>query len=52
MSRHIPDRDGHQPFPGWKRIDAFGDVISDADRHRVEEEGGMIGLDQYKGETP
>ena len=50
LSSHIPDADGHQPFPGWKRIDAFGDVISAEDRHRVETEGGTIGIADYRGE--
>ena len=51
LSSHLPDADGSiQPFPGWKRIDAFGDVISADDQRRVETEGGTIPFDQYRGE--
>lgn len=49
-SPHVPDAEGRQPFPAWKRIDLFDDVLSEADRRRVATEGGPIPLDAYRGE--
>ena len=50
LSRHVPDREGRQPFPKWKRIDAFADVISPADDRSVEREGGRLAYEDYAGE--
>jgi len=50
VSPHIPDEQGHQPFPAWKRIELFGDVLTDADRRRVAGAGGPIPLEDYRGE--
>ena len=51
LSRHLPDEQGRQPFPKWKRIDAFADVISSDDDRRVAREGGRLALEDYTGET-
>jgi len=50
VSRHVPDASGRQPFPNWKRIDVFGDVLPEDDRAGVAAAGGPIGLDRYEGE--
>lgn len=50
LSHHLPDAHGRQPFPKWKRINAFADVISPEDGRRVEHEGGRIALEEYAGE--
>jgi hypothetical protein len=50
LSPHIPDRHGRQPFPAWKRLDIFSDVLPEADRSMIETEGGTMPLDAYRGE--
>ncbi|MDQ0469622.1 pyridoxamine 5'-phosphate oxidase family protein [Labrys wisconsinensis] len=50
LSPHIPDAGGCQPFPAWKRIDIFGDVLPAADSRRVAEAGGPITVADYPGE--
>ncbi len=51
LSRHVPKADGTQPFPNWKRIDAFADVISPDDDRRVGHEGGRVAFEEYRGEA-
>jgi len=50
LSAHVPDELGHQPFPAWKRIDVIADSLNPADRARVDDAGGAIALEQYRGE--
>lgn len=50
ISKHVPDGNGRQPFPAWKRLDIFKDVISDDDRRRVIASGGTIDSEHYEGE--
>lgn len=50
LSPHVPDADGHQPFPEWKRIDAFNDALPEADRQAVAGAGGTVPLEEYRGE--
>ena len=50
LSRHVPDAEGQQPFPKWKRIDAFADVISPDDDRQVAREGGRLAFEDYAGE--
>lgn len=47
-SRFVPDADGDQPFPAWKRVDVFQDVLPAADRGRADDEGGTITREQYR----
>ena len=49
-SVHIPDEEGRQPFPAWKRIDAIADSLSSRDKEKVALAGGPIGFDAYHGE--
>lgn len=46
-SRFVPDVDGHQPYPAWKRIDGFQDVLPARDQGRAADEGGTITRDEY-----
>ncbi|MEM1247218.1 MAG: pyridoxamine 5'-phosphate oxidase family protein [Acidobacteriota bacterium] len=47
-SRYVPDGDGEQPYPSWKRIDALQPVLPAADQGRAEREGGTISVDEYQ----
>jgi len=46
-STYVPDEDGDQPFPAWKRIDGLQDVLPPDDRGRAEEVGGTITEEEY-----
>jgi predicted pyridoxine 5'-phosphate oxidase superfamily flavin-nucleotide-binding protein len=50
LSRHVPDAEGKQPFPSWKRLDFFSDTLSDDEAAEVAQAGGTISVDQYRGE--
>ncbi len=55
-SPYVPDADGKQPYPAWKRIDHIQDHLRPADRGRADAEGGCITEEQYgealaKGES-
>lgn len=47
-SRFVPDVEGQQPYPAWKRVDAFQDVLPHRDRGRAETEGGPITREEYR----
>jgi uncharacterized protein len=46
-SRFVPDADGGQPYPAWKRVEAFQDVLPGPDRGRAATEGGTITRENY-----
>ncbi|WP_409330507.1 pyridoxamine 5'-phosphate oxidase family protein [Trujillonella humicola] len=46
-SRFVPDVEGDQPYPAWKRIDALQDALPARDRGRAAQEGGEITMDEY-----
>ncbi|MEM7273545.1 MAG: pyridoxamine 5'-phosphate oxidase family protein [Actinomycetota bacterium] len=48
-SPYVPDADGNQPHPSWKRIDSLQDVLSPADESRTAEAGGTITQEEYAG---
>lgn len=48
-SQYVPDENGEQPLPSWKRIDGIQDVLSDDVKARVADAGGII-TDQDYGE--
>ena len=50
LSPHVPDEQGRQPFPAWKRIDLIADSLSERDRTRVTTAGGPISAEAYRGE--
>ncbi len=51
LSRHLPDTQGRQPFPAWKRINVFADALPRGDAERVEAAGGTVGIEEYAGEA-
>lgn len=46
-SRYVPDVNGRQPFPSWKRIDVVQEALRVEDQGRATEVGGTITLDEY-----
>ena len=50
-SPHVPDAAGRQPFPNWKRLDFFADVLPARDVGTVERLGGSIPVEDYRGEA-
>lgn len=46
-SPYVPDADGAQPLPAWKRIDLVQDVLDDEGRSATEAAGGPITADDY-----
>jgi uncharacterized protein len=46
-SKYLPDADGNAPLPIWKRLDIMQSAITDADRVRVAEFGGVIDQAAY-----
>ena len=50
LSPHVPDPEGKQPFPEWKRIAVIAETLSEGDKGKVERAGGTIALEEYCGE--
>jgi len=55
-SEYVPDENGDQPLPSWKRIDGMQDVLSDDVQAQVVDAGGIITEQDYgeklmKGES-
>jgi uncharacterized protein len=46
-SRYVPNVEGDQPYPAWKRIDALQDALPAKDRGRAAQEGGEITMNDY-----
>lgn len=46
-SEYVPDADGAQPYPAWKRIDLIQPFLAEADQGRAEAAGGEIDVDEY-----
>ncbi|MGY6534983.1 MAG: pyridoxamine 5'-phosphate oxidase family protein [Pararhodobacter sp.] len=46
-SPYVPDADGKQPHPSWKRIDFVQPALSEADQRRTVESGGTIDMEVY-----
>ncbi len=46
-SPYVPDEDGRQPFPVWKRIDALQPFLPEQDQGRAGEEGGVVTQEEY-----
>ena len=47
QSPYVPDADGKQPFPAWKRIEPLQPFLHPDDQGRAEREGGTISQDEY-----
>lgn len=50
ISPHVPDSQGRQPFPAWKRIDFLADAVPEKDKEKLAAAGGPIPLEAYPGE--
>lgn len=55
-STYLPDEEGRQPFPAWKRIDGLQGSLRPDDEGKAAENGGVITEEQYgealmKGES-
>jgi uncharacterized protein len=50
LSSHVPDANGRQPFPAWKRIDILADTLAASDKEKLAQAGGPITLEKYRGE--
>lgn len=48
-SKYVPNDDGNQPYPAWKRIDKIQGALHPKDLGRADQEGGTI-TDQEYGE--
>jgi uncharacterized protein len=46
-SRYVPDENGEQPLPAWKRLEHLQHALPPQDRGRADEEGGTITFEQY-----
>jgi len=46
-SEYVPDADGNQPHPSWKRIDLMQPVLSAKDQASTEASGGTITEAEY-----
>ncbi|WP_040492425.1 pyridoxamine 5'-phosphate oxidase family protein [Ilumatobacter nonamiensis] len=46
-SEYVPDADGAQPYPAWKRMDLIQPVLSDRDQGRAAAAGGEIDVEEY-----
>lgn len=46
-SRYVPDAEGKQPFPAWKRLGKIQGALPKKDQGRAEKEGGLIDDDGY-----
>jgi predicted pyridoxine 5'-phosphate oxidase superfamily flavin-nucleotide-binding protein len=51
MSRYVPDANGKQPFPAWKRIEDLQGSLRPDDEGRAEAEGGTITEEEYQAEV-
>jgi len=47
VNKYVPDAEGRQPHPAWKRIDELQDALSPADRERSRRDGGVITEQEY-----
>ncbi len=46
-SPYVPDADGEQPYPAWKRIDLIQPLLPEADRGKAVQAGGEIDVEEY-----
>ena len=46
-STYVPDADGVQPYPAWKRIDMIQPFLPGSDAGRADEAGGTITAEEY-----
>ena len=46
-SQYVPDEDGVQPYPAWKRIDLLQDFLPESDDGHAAGAGGEIDVEEY-----
>ncbi len=46
-SSYVPDENGEQPFPAWKRIDGLQDQLPPKDQNQAAAAGGVITQEEY-----
>ena len=46
-SDYVPDAEGAQPFPAWKRIDLIQQFLPEHQQGRAAEAGGEIDVEEY-----
>ncbi|MFK7916769.1 MAG: pyridoxamine 5'-phosphate oxidase family protein [Ilumatobacter sp.] len=46
-SEYVPDADGVQPYPAWKRIDMIQPFLAESDQGKAVAAGGEIDVDEY-----
>lgn len=56
VNKYVPDTEGNQPYPSWKRIDLVKDALRPCDLGLAEAHGGVITTEEYgeklmKGES-
>lgn len=50
-SIYVPDAEGNQPFPAWKRIEPLQDYLPEKDQGKAAEHGGLISEEEYMGKV-
>jgi predicted pyridoxine 5'-phosphate oxidase superfamily flavin-nucleotide-binding protein len=46
-SRYVPDAQGEQPYPAWKRIDGIQAQLPARDQGKADAAGGVISAEEY-----
>lgn len=50
-AKYIPDGEGKQPFPAWKRIDTIQEHLHEDDKGKAADVGGTITEEEYMGKV-
>lgn len=50
-SIYVPDADGNQPYPAWKRIEPLQPFLHPDDQGKAEKAGGLISEEEYMGKV-
>jgi len=50
-SIYVPDQEGKQPYPAWKRIDAIQNYLHEDDQGKAADVGGTITEEEYMGKV-
>lgn len=51
QSIYVPDAEGKQPYPAWKRIEPIQDFLHEDDQGKAAENGGTITEEEYMGKV-
>ena len=51
QSIYVPDAEGKQPFPAWKRIEPLQPFLPERDQGKAAENGGLISEEEYMGKV-